>query len=129
MRKSPRTSVSSTAAIGYIYYWNHNVVPTSSGPVDDQEVYFSVARDFGFANASLTYFWDIDGGQRRLLRSSPFSRSFELNPCLALNVAPASATSSKQGEFTAWTTKVGLDWGFAENAKLSPFVALSVAAQ
>ena len=30
------------------------------------------------------------------------------------------------GEFTAWTSKVALDWGFAEHAKLSPFMEVSV---
>jgi hypothetical protein len=29
------------------------------------------------------------------------------------------------GDFTAWTTKVGLDWGFVDRAKLTPFVALT----
>ena len=33
----------------------------------------------------------------------------------------------EEGQCTAWTTKVGLDWAFAEKAKLSPFVALSIA--
>jgi hypothetical protein len=112
-----------TASVGYIYYFNE----TASVDFDDaQEVYFSVARDFGFANASLTYFWDIetdnDGYSELAL-----DRSFELSPCLALNVGTNIGYLVEQSDFTAWTTKVALDWGFAEHAKLSPFVAVSVA--
>jgi hypothetical protein len=29
-------------------------------------------------------------------------------------------------EFTSWTSKASLDWGFAEHAKLSPFVSVSI---
>jgi hypothetical protein len=112
-----------TAAVGYIYYNNEDELNFTS---DAQEVYFSVARDFGFANASLTYFWDIetdnDGYSELAL-----DRSFELSPCLALNVGTNIGYLVEQSDFTAWTTKVGVDWAFAERAKLSPFVALSIA--
>ena len=33
----------------------------------------------------------------------------------------------EQGDFTAWTSKASVDWGFAGQAKLSPFIACSVA--
>lgn len=110
-----------TAAIGYISYQNLR------GLGDDaQEVYFSVARDFGFVNASLTYFWDVetdnDGYSELAL-----DRSFELSSCLTLNVATNVGYLVEHGQATAWTTKASLDWAFVENAKLSPFVALSVA--
>jgi hypothetical protein len=117
-----------TAAVGYIYYNNEDVISRNAFKLidDAQEVYFSVARDFGFANASLTYFWDIetdnDGYSELAL-----DRSFELSPCLALNVGTNIGYLVEQSDFTAWTTKVALDWGFAEHAKLSPFVAVSVA--
>ena len=117
-----------TAAVGYIYYNNEDVIGRNGLVAfpDAQEVYFSVARDFGFANASLTYFWDIetdnDGYSELAL-----DRSFELTPCLALNVATNVGFLAEQSDFTAWTTKVGVDWAFAEHAKLSPFVALSIA--
>jgi uncharacterized protein (TIGR02001 family) len=117
-----------TAAVGYIYYNNEDVAGRNGFVAfpDAQEVYFSVARDFGFANASLTYFWDIeldnDGYSELAL-----DRSFELTPCLALNVATNVGFLVEQSDFTAWTTKVGVDWAFAERAKLSPFVALSIA--
>jgi hypothetical protein len=124
-----------TAAVGYIYYMNEDAISQNTGSSlpfldkfvqDQQEVYFSVARDFGFANASLTYFWDIetdnDGYSELAL-----DRSFELTPCLALNVATNVGFLAEQSDFTAWTTKIGLDWSFVEHAKLSPFVALSIA--
>ncbi len=112
-----------TAAVGYIWYINDN----SSFQVDDaQEVYFSLSRDFGFAEASLTYFWDIetdnDGYSELAL-----SRGFELNSCLTLSVGTNVGYLVEKHDFTAWTTKVALDWGFTETAKLSPFVAYSVA--
>lgn len=121
------------AAVGYIYYFNEDAVSQNSAYtpfgkfIDDaQELYVSVGRDFGFANASLTYFWDIeqdnDGYSELAL-----DRSFELNQCLTLNVATNVGYLVEQNDFTAWTTKIGLDWAFAERAKLSPFVALSIA--
>jgi uncharacterized protein (TIGR02001 family) len=117
-----------TAAVGYIYYYYpQGTANKTLVPIDDaQEMYFSIARDFGIFNASLTYFWDIetdnDGYSELAL-----DRSFELNSCLSLNVATGVGYLVEQGQCTAWTTKVGLDWAFVENAKLSPFVALSVA--
>jgi len=124
-----------TASVGYIYYHNEHLfsgfpaeaLAGSGLPAEtQQEVYFSVARDLGFANASLTYFWDVeldnDGYSELAL-----DRSFELSSCLALNVASNVGYLVEQGQATAWTTRVGLDWAFVESAKLSPFVALSVA--
>ena len=114
-----------TAAVGYIYYWNVG----SFGP-DNQEVYFSLAHDLGFASASLTYFWDVDstvGGDTDGYTELALSRAFELNQCLALNVGTSVGYLVEGGDFTSWTTKASLDWGFAETAKVSPFIAYSVA--
>jgi uncharacterized protein (TIGR02001 family) len=113
-----------TASIGYIYYWN-----IASLGADNQEVYFAVARDFGFATASLTYFWDVDstvGGDTDGYTELALSRAFELNQCLTLNVGTNVGYLVEGGDFTAWTTKASLDWGFTETATLSPFAALSV---
>jgi hypothetical protein len=117
-----------TAAVGYIYYhFPQGRANKALVPVDDaQEVYFSLARDFGIFNASLTYYWDIetdnDGYSELAL-----DRSFELNSCLDLVVATNVGYLAEQGQCTAWTTKVGLDWEFAERATLSPFIALAIA--
>jgi hypothetical protein len=111
-----------TAAVGYIYYYNEDFLNL----VDDaQEVYFSLSRDFGFAQASLTYFWDIEGDNDGYAELG-LSRGFELNQCLTLNVGATVGYMVEQSDFTALTTKVSLDWAFVENAKLSPFVAVSV---
>lgn len=118
------------ASVGYIYYYNDadDLAEFSFGPLDDaQEVYFGLSRDFGFAEASLTYFWDIAGADNNGYAELALGRSFELAPCLALNLGSNVGFQAEEGQCTAWTTKVGLDWSFAEHAKLSPFVALSIA--
>lgn len=119
-----------TAAVGYIWYVNDDTSTNIFGlsNQDYQELYFSVARDFGFAAASLTYFWDIEGDNNGYTELG-LSRSFELSPCLALNLSTAVGYALEESSFTPWTTKVALDWGFTETAKLSPFVALSVGGQ
>jgi len=118
------------ASVGYIYYYNDQDDGNELffGPLDDaQEVYFALSRDFGFAEASLTYFWDIAGADNNGYSELALGRSFELTSCLALNVGSNVGFQVEEGQCTAWTTKVGLDWAFAEKAKLSPFVALSIA--
>lgn len=118
------------ASAGYIYYYNDvdDVVEWNGGgflKTDAQEVYFGLSRDFGFAEASLTYFWDISGDNDGYTELG-LTRSFELAPCLALNLGTNVSYLVEAGDFGAWTTKVGLDWSFVEHAKLSPFVALAI---
>ena len=118
-----------TASVGYIYYANSNdkLIEQAVGNFEDyQEVSFGLSRDLGFATASLTYFWGVEGDNDGYSELA-LDRSFELSPCLALNVGTNIGYLVEQGQATAWTTKVALDWGFAEHAKLSPFVAVSVA--
>lgn len=113
-----------TGAIGYVYYWNMGQLG-----VDDQEIYFQASRDLGFAAASLTYFWDLaenNGGNNGYMELA-LGRSWELNPCLVLNVGTNIGFLAETTTFTAWTTKASLDWGFVDRARLSPFVALSIA--
>ncbi len=116
-----------TASVGYIYYWNFSSV--DGVDKNDQEVYFSVSRDFGFASAYVTYFWNVDpdtsgnDGYTEL----GFSKSWELNQCLTLNASTNVGYIIAADNFTANTTKVSLDWAFAEHAKLSPYVAVSIA--
>ena len=116
------------ASVGFIaYIYNQGALNKSLVNLKEtQEVYFSVARDLGFAEASLTYFWGVQGANDGYSELA-LSRSFELSPCLALNLGTNVGYLVEQGQATAWTTKVALDWGFAEHAKLSPFVAVSVA--
>jgi hypothetical protein len=112
-----------TAGLGYIYYMNedtYNIVD------DSQEVYVKLSRDLGFASAYAVYFWDVEGDNDGYSEIG-LSRGFELNQCLTLNLSTNYGFMFEETQDTAWTTKAALDWGFAENAKLSPFVALSVA--
>ena len=113
-----------TAAVGYIYYWNVGSLGT-----DDEEVYFSLSHDFGFLSAYVTYFWDViesNGITNKGYTELGVSKSWELNQCLTLNVGSNVGYLIEEGDFTAVTTKVSLDWGFAERAKLSPFAAVSI---
>lgn len=115
-----------TGSVGYIY---RNYDMDIWGIQDTQEVYFGISRDFGFVAASLTYYWGVGDnvGTTEGYTEFALSHSFALSPCLALNVGTNVGYLVEDDEFTAWTTKVALDWGFAEHAKLSPFVALSIA--
>jgi hypothetical protein len=130
-----------TASIGYIYYANstdhilENLASDAGGVIadfyrskaaDTQEVSLGLSRDLGFANASLTYFADIVGDNDGYSELA-LSRGFEVSACLKLNVASNVGYLVEQGQATAWTTKASLDYGFAEHAKLSPFVAQSIA--
>lgn len=112
-----------TASIGYIYYMTDDAALSVE---DAQEVYFGISKDLGFASASLTYFWDIETDNDGYAELG-LDRSFELNSCLTLNLGTNLGYLAEQGQCTAWTTKLGLDWAFTETAKLSPFVALAVA--
>ena len=109
-----------TLSVGYIYYWNVG----KFGP-DTQEVPFTISRDFGFMNAYASYFWDVDGDNDGYSEIGG-SKSWELSPCLNLNLSSNIGYLVEQGYCTAWTTKLALDWGFSENAKLSPFVSYAV---
>jgi hypothetical protein len=117
------------AAVGYIYYaypqGNANNVLIDQ--IDSQEVYFAISRDFGFVNASYTYFWGFQGADNNGYSELALSRSFEINQCLTLNLGTNVGYMFEEGQCTAWTTKASLDWAFVEHAKLSPFVAFSVA--
>lgn len=125
-----------TASLGYIFR-NYDLGSSSlinGGTEDNQEIAFGLSRDFGCVNASLTYYWTVGhsggtwvGGSNNGYTELALSHSFVLSPCLALNVGTNLGYLVEQGVATAWTTKVALDWGFAEHAKLSPFVAASLA--
>ena len=113
-----------TAGLGYIYYMNedtYNIVD------DSQEVYVKLSRDLGFANAYAAYYWEVEGNSNHGDYSEiGLSRGFELNQCLTCNLSTNIGYMWEHSQDTAWTTKASLDWGFAESAKLSPFVALAV---
>lgn len=109
-----------TAALGYIYYMFEPY-----DLQDAQEVYCRLSRDLGFANAYVVYFWDIETDNDGYSELG-LSRGFELNQCLTLNLGTNIGYMWEDDQDTSWTTKASLDWGFAESAKLSPFVAVAV---
>lgn len=113
-----------TAALGYIYYMNEDAASFTD---DAQEVYVKFSRDLGFANAYAAYYWEVEGNSNHGDYSEiGLSRGFELNQCLTCNLSTNIGYMWEHSQDTSWTTKASLDWGFAENAKLSPFVALAV---
>lgn len=119
-------------SVGYIFR-NYNL--DIMGNQNTGEIYFGLGYDFGFVNSSLTYYWGVDGidyhgfipGTTDGYTELALNRTFEISPCLGLNVSTNVGFLVEGGEWTAWTSKVALDWGFAEHAKLSPFIAASVA--
>ncbi|MES2476242.1 MAG: hypothetical protein V4640_10710 [Verrucomicrobiota bacterium] len=108
-------------SVGYIYYWN-----VGNLGVDQQEVPLTISRDFGWANLYLTYFWGVDAPDNNGYMELGGSHSWELSPCLALTYGSNVGFYAEEGDFTAWTNKLSLDWGFSENAKVSPFIAFSL---
>ena len=120
-----------TGSVGYIYrHYDLDFL----GSANTGEVYFGISRDFGFVEASLTYYWGVEGvnannftpGTTDGYTELALSRKFEINQCLNLNVGTNVGYLMDDAEFTSWTTKVSLDWGFVEHAKLSPFIALAI---
>jgi len=122
-----------TGKVGYIFR-QYDLDIIGSKPTSG-EVYFGLSHDFGIVEASLTYYWGVsdvnvfgitpgvtDGYTEFALR-----HSFVLTPCLNLAVSTNIGYLCDDRVWTAWTSKVALDWAFAEHAKLSPFIAASVA--
>jgi hypothetical protein len=116
-----------TASVGYIAY----LYPQSQGSkdinnLDDvQEVSFGLSRDLGFCEVSYNYYLAVEGDNYGYMELD-FSRSFELNSCVSLNLDTNFGYLGDEGMFSAWTSRVSLDWGFAGQAKFSPFVAVAV---
>jgi len=118
-------------SVGYIYRnYNLDIV----GNQNTAEVYFGLGYDFGFVNASLTYYWGVNGadyngwtpGTTDGYTELALNRSFEISPCWNINLSTNVGYLVEGDAWTSWTSKVSLDWGFAEHAKLSPFVALAI---
>ena len=107
-------------SIGYIAYTYPNSTSSTY-----EEVYFGLARTIGYVDTSLKYFWGVKGDNNGYTELG-LGHSFTLSPCLSLGLTTNVGYQIEKGQATAWTSKVSLDWGFAEHAKLSPFVSLAV---
>ena len=116
------------AAVGYIYYYypqsQHNRFVQGRYKAD-QEVYFSLARDFGIVDASLTYYWLTSGSDNDGYTELNLTNSTELNSCLSLESGVAVGYQVEKGKFAHITAQVGLEYSFTENASITPFVAHS----
>ena len=110
-----------TLSAGYIYYWN-----VGKRGADAQEVPFTISRDFGFMSAYLTYFWTVAGANNDGYTELGASKNWTLSPCLTLSYNTNVGYLVEQGQATAWTNKLSLDWGFREHAKISPFVSYAM---
>ncbi|MBM3863072.1 MAG: hypothetical protein FJ385_03830 [Verrucomicrobia bacterium] len=91
---------------------------------DSQELYVSLSRDLGFAQAALAYYWDLESDNDGY-SSLSLSRGFELSQCLTLNTGVTYGYLVEQGQSAHLTARVALDYAFRENATISPFVAYS----
>jgi hypothetical protein len=116
-----------TTTVGYIYRQYSNDLDSVIGSIydDEQEVYFSLSRQFYGVDTSLTYYWGIEGDNDGYSELA-MNKVWELNPCLNLNTGGNVGYLVEEGQCTAITLKTSLDWGFAGTAKLSPFVAWSL---
>ena len=116
------------AAVGYIYYYypqgtvNQAIAGRSKA---DQEVYFSLARDFGIVDVSLTHYWLTSGDDNDGYTELAATNSTELNHCLSLESGVAAGYQVEKGKFAHITAQVGLAYAFTENATFTPFVAHS----
>jgi hypothetical protein len=75
----------------------------------------------------LTYFWEVSDPSNEGYTELALDRGFELSPCLTFNLGSKLGHLVKGGDFSACTTRASLDYGFAEQAKVPPFVAGSIA--
>ncbi|MBK1883308.1 hypothetical protein JIN85_12850 [Luteolibacter pohnpeiensis] len=108
-----------TASVGYIWYYNYDDID------DAQEVVFALSHDFGFVEASLSYFLDVETDNDGYSEFA-LSKGFDLTSCLTLNVSSALGYYVEPNDFAHVTTKVALDYKFAESATISPFIAASI---
>ncbi|MBM3863071.1 MAG: hypothetical protein FJ385_03825 [Verrucomicrobia bacterium] len=111
-----------TASIGYIFYHFGNVSPT----IDAQEVCFTASRDFGFLEASVNWYWDIETDNDGY-SDLALSKGFECSDSLTFHVESRYAWLVEQGIDAAWMSRASLDWEFCEKMVLSPFVTVSLA--
>ncbi len=116
-----------TASVGYIYRYSESGDDTANDFVvpPSQEIYGAVSRQIYGIDTALTYYWGIEG-ENDGYSELDLGKSFELNQCLVLNCGAKLGYLVEEGQLTALTSKVSLDWNFVSTAKLSPFVAYSI---
>lgn len=116
-----------TLSLGYIYYMNDTHSFAALKPLNDdqQEVYFGLSRElFAGINGSLTYYWDVEGDNGGYMELG-FEKSFELTSCLTLDTGVKTGYFWEEGALGHVTAMVALNWNFAGNATISPYIAYS----
>jgi hypothetical protein len=114
-----------TGSVGYIMYVNDDTGPALFGAqLDDaQEVYFGLSKEICYGiSADLTYYWDIETDNDGYAELG-LSKSYELTNCLSLGLGLAVGYAVEEGDLANTALTATLDWAFAENATLSPYVA------
>ena len=111
-----------SGSIGYIYrYFDSN-----DNTLNTQELHFGLSRRILGIDTSLVYFWGLEGDNNGYSELA-LAKHFSLSGCVTLNCGTALGYLVEQGQLTALTSKLSLDWGFARSATLSPFVKWSIA--
>lgn len=130
-----------TMSVGYIYRYvsvgDNNIGNLGLGPYADgasfpdgagnQEVYFSIARDFGGWNTSLTYYLAVednnDGYMELATKKEWVIPGYD---CMSIGFTSRLGYLAEQGDCTHWSNRLAFNWAFAERAKLSPFVQYDI---
>lgn len=106
-----------TAEVGYIFYHFFN------NQDDAQEVFAGLSRDFYGVNASLRYFWDIEGDNDGY---SELALTKSVNVFgHAINLGATVGYLVEEGAFSHATGKASYDIAFGKGT-LSPYIAYSV---
>ena len=112
-----------TGSLGYLYrYFEAN----DNNTLNTQEVVFGLSHQFWGIDTSLTYYWGVEKDNNGYSEFA-LGKGIELSHSLVLNCGLALGYLAEQGQLTALTSKLSLDWGVTHTATLSPFVKWSVA--
>ena len=112
-----------TGSLGYIYRYFQ---ASDNNTLNAQEVVFGVSRQFWGIDTSLTYFWGVEKDNNGYSEFA-LGKGFELGRRVVLNCGASLGYLAEQGQLTALTSKLTLDWGVTHTATLSPFVKWSIA--
>ncbi len=113
------------ATVGYTFYHflNGNKPSFTGNGGDSQEVFFGLSRELYGVDASLTYFWDIEGDNQGYTELG-LSKSLNVFG-KALDLGATVGYLVEEGALSHATVSVSHDIAFG-NATLTPYVAYSV---
>ena len=109
-----------TVSAGYIYRY---VTAGDWWSTGNQEIYAGLSRDLWGWQTSLTYYWDIeDDNDGYTELATKYEYAIPGYDCLSIGFVSRLGYLVEEGDFTHWSNRLAFNWGFAERAKLSPFV-------